>query len=52
MHGPVGDLFNGVGEDPLMGGGKCFLGDRSRQCNITYKKNVALWCRCSVHVAE
>jgi len=32
--GPVDDLFNGVGEDPPMGRGKCFGGDRTAQCNV------------------
>ena len=48
---PVDDLFNGVGEDPPMGRGKCF-GDRTAQCNVPYRKNVALRCGCSIPVAE
>jgi len=48
--GPVDDFFNGVGEDPQWVGANVFGG--TEQHNVTYRKNVALRCRCSVPVAE
>jgi len=49
---PVDVLFNGVVENPPTGRGKCFWEDRTVQCNVGYRKNVALWCVCSVPTAE
>jgi len=46
--GPVDDLFNDVGEDP--NGYGMFLG--IGQHNVTYRKNVALQCGCSLPVAS
>ena len=35
-----------------MGKGNFFFGGGNGQCDVTYRENVALWCRCSVPVAK
>jgi len=43
LDGPVNDLFNGVGEDPSTGTGKCCFWGKGQR-NVTHTKNVVLLC--------
>jgi len=48
--GPVDDLMVGAGN--TNGNGQFFAGGGIGQHNVTYRKNMALWCGCSVPVAQ
>jgi len=50
--GPEDDFFSSGSWYPPAGRGNFFLGGGFRQCNVTYKKNAALRCGCSVPAAE